>query len=108
MNNERNENRTPNADQSNHNTENSHVIKISGKTSAKAAAGSLAMVLKDHGFAEMIAIGAGAVNQAVKAVIIARGHVAPLGQDIIIIPAFESIDIEGNEKTRIRFIIEPR
>jgi stage V sporulation protein S len=86
----------------------SHVIRISAKTSAKAAAGSLAMVLKDHGFAEILVIGAGAVNQAVKAVAICRGHVAPLGQDIVMIPAFGSTEIEDNERTRMRLIVEPR
>lgn len=85
-----------------------HVIKVSGSTNAKSAAGSLAMVLKDHGFAEMIAIGAAAVNQAVKAYIICKGHVAPLGLDIIMKGAFETTHIDGQEKTRIRLTIEPR
>ena len=85
-----------------------HEIKISGTTSAKSAAGSLAMVLKDCGFAEMIAIGAASVNQAVKAFTIARGHVAPLGMDIILKTAFETTHIERQEKTRIRLTVEPR
>lgn len=85
-----------------------HIIRISGNTSAKAAAGSLAIVLKDHGFAELLAIGASSVNQAVKAVAICRGLVAPLGQDLVMIPAFETTSINENEKTRMRLIIEPR
>ena len=89
-------------------TQSPHVIKISGTTNAKSAAGSLAMVLKDHGFAEMIAIGAASVNQAVKAFIICRGHVAPLGMNIILGGAFETTQIDGQEKTRIRLTVEPR
>lgn len=85
-----------------------HIIRVSGKTSAKAAAGSLAMVLKDHGFAELLAIGAASVNQAVKAVAICRGLVAPLGQDIVMTPAFETTNIDENEKTRMRLIVEPK
>jgi stage V sporulation protein S len=86
-----------------------HIIRVSGKTSAKAAAGSLAMVLKSHGFAEILAIGAAAVNQAVKAVAICRGHVAPLGQDIVITPAFDTTEIgEGQERTRMRLMVEPK
>lgn len=86
----------------------SHVIKVSGSTNAKSAAGSLAMVLKEHGFAEMIMIGAAAVNNAVKAYTIAKGHVAPLGMDIIMTSAFETTHIDGQEKTRIRITVEPR
>lgn len=85
-----------------------HVIKVSSNTNAKSAAGSLAMVLKDHGFAEMIAIGPAAVNQAVKAAAIATGHVAPLGMQIVMIPSFETTYIDGNEKTRMRIKVEPR
>jgi stage V sporulation protein S len=83
-------------------------IRISSKTNAKAAAGSLAMILKDYGFAEMTAIGAASVNQAVKAFTISKGHVAPMGADIILIPAFETAHIDGKETTRMRFRIEPR
>ena len=85
-----------------------HVIKVSGSTNAKSAAGSLAMVLKEHGFAEMIMIGAAAVNNAVKAYTIARGHVAPLGLDIVMTSSFETTYIEGQEKTRIRISVVPR
>ncbi len=53
-------------------------------------------------------MGAGAVNQAVKAIAIARGYVAPNGIDLITIPAFAEIAIEGEERTAIRFIVEPR
>jgi stage V sporulation protein S len=56
----------------------------------------------------MQAIGAGAVNQAVKAIAIARGFVAPNGIDLVTIPAFAEIVIDGEERTAIKFIVEPR
>lgn len=71
-------------------------------------AGALAAVLRDRGTAEIQAIGAGAVNQAVKAVAIARGFVAPGGIDLICVPAFTDITIDGEERTAIKFIVEPR
>lgn len=71
-------------------------------------AGALAAVLREHGNAEIQAIGAGAVNQAVKAVAIARGFVAPGGIDLVCVPAFTDITIDGEERTAIKFIVEPR
>jgi stage V sporulation protein S len=56
----------------------------------------------------LLAIGAGAINQAVKAIAIARGFVAPSGMDLICIPAFTDIMIDGEERTAIKLIIEPR
>ena len=56
----------------------------------------------------MRAIGAGAVNQAIKAMAIARGFVAPSGLDLICIPAFIDIEIDGEERTAIKIIVEPR
>ncbi len=65
-------------------------------------------MLRERGAAEMQAIGAGAINQAVKAVAIARGFVAPSGVDLICIPAFTDIEIDGEERTAIKIIVEPR
>jgi len=65
-------------------------------------------VLREHGSAEVQAVGAGAVNQAIKAIAISRGFVAPNGIDLICIPAFAEIEIDGEERTAIRFIVEPR
>lgn len=70
-------------------------------------AGALAGVLREHGAAEMQTIGAGALNQAVKAVAIARGFVAPSGINLICIPAFTDIIIDGEERTAIKLIVEP-
>ncbi|OGS68992.1 MAG: stage V sporulation protein S [Firmicutes bacterium RBG_13_65_8] len=84
------------------------VLKVSSKSSPNAVAGALAAVVRERGSAELQAIGAGAVNQAVKAVAIARGFVAPSGVDLVCIPAFTDIMIDGEERTAIRFIVAPR
>lgn len=84
------------------------VLKVSTKSNPNAVAGALAGVLRQAGVAEIQAIGAGAINQAVKAVAIARGYVAPGGMDLICIPAFTGVQIDGQEKTAIKFIVEPR
>lgn len=84
------------------------VLKVSAKSNPNSVAGALAGVLREQGTAEMQAIGAGALNQAVKAVAIARGFVAPSGIDLICIPAFTEVQIDGEQRTAIRLIVEPR
>ena len=84
------------------------VLKVSSKSSPNAVAGALAGVIRERGSAEMQAIGAGAINQAVKAVAIARGFVAPSGLDLVCVPAFVDIQIDGEERTAIKIIVSPR
>lgn len=84
------------------------VLKVSAQSKPKSVAGALAAVLREKGSAEVQAVGAGAVNQAVKAIAIARGYVAPNGIDLVSVPAFAEITIENEERTAIRFIVEPR
>ncbi len=84
------------------------VLKVSSNSSPNKVAGALAGVLRERGNAELQAIGAGALNQGVKAVAIARGFVAPSGIDLICIPAFTDIEIDGEERTAIKLIVEPR
>lgn len=84
------------------------VLKVSAKSSPNSVAGALAGVLRECGHAEIQAIGAGAINQAVKAVAIARGFVAPSGIDLVCIPAFADIIIDGEERTAIKLIVQPR
>jgi stage V sporulation protein S len=84
------------------------VLKVSAQSKPKSVAGALAAVLRESGAAEIQAVGAGAVNQAVKAIAIARGFVAPNGIDLVTIPGFQEIAIDGEERTAIRFIIEQR
>ena len=84
------------------------VLKVSSDSKPKAVAGALAAVLRNHGRAELQAIGAGAVNQAVKAIAITRGFVAPNGIDLVAIPAFTKVEIDGSERTAIRFLVQAR
>lgn len=84
------------------------VLKVSAQSKPKSVAGALAAVLRERGSAEVQAVGAGAVNQAVKAIAITRGFVAPNGIDLVTIPAFVEIQIDGEERTAIKFIVEPR
>lgn len=85
-----------------------HILKVSSKSNPNSVAGALAGVLREAGTAEMQAIGAGAINQAVKAVAICRGFVAPIGMDLICIPAFTEIKLGDVDRTAIRIIVEPR
>ena len=84
------------------------VLKVSSKSNPNSVAGALAGVLREKGSAEIQAIGAGALNQAVKAIAIARGFVAPSCMDLVCIPAFTDVAIDGEERTAIKLIVEPR
>lgn len=84
------------------------VLRVSALSKPKSVAGALAAVLRENNIAEVQAVGAGAVNQAIKAIAITRGFVAPNGIDLIVVPAFAEITIEGEERTAIKFIVEPR
>ena len=84
------------------------ILKVSSKSNPNSVAGALAGVLRASGSAEIQAVGAGALNQAVKAVAIARGFVAPHGIDLICIPAFTDIEIDGVQRTAMKLIVEPR
>jgi len=84
------------------------VLKVSAVSRPTAVAGAIAGVIRSGQRAEVQAIGAGAVNQAVKAVAIARGYLAPAGVELICIPAFIDVFIDGAERTAIRLVVEPR
>ncbi|MBS4008148.1 MAG: stage V sporulation protein S [Clostridium sp.] len=84
------------------------VLKVSAHSNPKSVAGALAAVVREKGSAEIQAVGAGAVNQAVKAIAICRGFVAPNGIDLVVIPAFAEIVIDSEERTAIKFIVESR
>jgi len=83
-------------------------LKVSSKSSPNSVAGALAGVLRENGSAELQVIGAGALNQAIKAIAIARGFVAPSGVDLVCVPAFTDISVNGEERTAIKLLIEPR
>lgn len=84
------------------------ILKISSKSNPNSVAGAIAGLVKESNKAEMQAIGAGALNQAVKAVAIARGFVAPAGVDLVCIPAFAEVEVEGEDRTGIKLIVESR
>ena len=84
------------------------VLKVSSHSVPNSVAGAIASVIRDHSEVEVQSVGAGATNQAVKAVAIARGYLAPIGIDLICIPAFASVLIDGEERTAIKLICEKR
>ncbi len=84
------------------------VLKVSSKSSPNAVAGALAGILREQGAVEIQTVGAGALNQAVKAIAIARGFVAPSGIELMCVPSFADIEINGEERTAIRMLVEPK
>ena len=83
-------------------------LKDSSKTSPASVAGDIAGMIKDGVPVEIQAVGAGAVNQAVKAIGISRGFLSPVGIEIACIPSFADIVIDGEYRTAIRFAVESR
>ncbi len=84
------------------------VIKVSARSRTAAVAGAVAGVIRESQKAEVQAIGAGAVNQAIKAIVIAKGYLAEEGVDILCDPSFVEVSIDGQERTAIRIVVEPR
>jgi len=84
------------------------ILKVSSHSTPNSVAGAIAGVIRDKNAVEVQAVGAGAVNTAVKAIAIARGYLAPIGIDLICIPAFANITIDGEERTAIKLICEKR
>ncbi|MFO8191239.1 MAG: stage V sporulation protein S [Bacillota bacterium] len=84
------------------------ILKVSAHSKAKALAGALAAVVRTDGAVGLQAIGAGAVNQAIKAIAVARGYVAPNGLDLVVVPSFVEISINDEARTAIKFLVEPR
>ena len=83
-------------------------LKVSSKSNPNSVAGALAHVVREKGAVEIQAVGDGALNKAIKAVVIARGFVAPSGKNLVCIPAFQDIAIDGEERTAIKLIIEAK
>lgn len=84
------------------------VLKVSAHSRSTAVAGAIAGVIRGGTPADVQAIGAGAVNQAIKAVAIARGYLSEDGIDIVCVPSFVEIDIDGQERTAVKFSVERR
>ena len=83
-------------------------LKVSTKSNPNSVAGAMAGVLRQSGAVEVQVVGAGALNQAIKAVAIARGYVASGGIDLVCVPSFADIEIDGERRTAIRLVIEDR
>lgn len=84
------------------------IIKVASQSRTSSVAGAIAGVVREHNRADVQAIGAGAVNQAIKAVAIARGYLQEDGLDIVCIPEFTTVEIDDKERTAIRLVVEPR
>jgi len=84
------------------------IIKVAGTSRTSAVAGAIAGVVREYKKAEVQAIGASAINQAVKAMALARSYLSNDGYNIIIIPEFVDVQIEDKIRTAIKFTVEPR
>lgn len=83
-----------------------NLIKVSSKSNPNSVAGAITNILKEYDKVEITAIGAGAVNQAIKSVAVARGYVAPVGKDIICIPYFGQVTIDDYDTTAMKIVVE--
>ena len=84
------------------------VIKVKANSRTAAVAGAIAGVIREHKHAEVQAIGAGAVNQAIKAMVLATGYLKEEGVAISAVPEFVDVEIDGKVRTAIKLVIEPR
>jgi stage V sporulation protein S len=84
------------------------LIKVSAHSRSTAVAGAIAGVMREYQYAEVQAIGASAVNQAIKAIAIARGYLKRDNMDLVVVPSFTEVDIEGNERTAVHMAVHPR
>jgi stage V sporulation protein S len=84
------------------------LIRVSAQSRSTAVAGAIAGVMREHGYAEIQAIGASAINQAIKAVTIARGYLEQDGMDLVVVPSFTEVEIDGNERTAVRLSVFKR
>ncbi len=82
------------------------ILKVSSKSNPSKVAGAIANVFREQGSVEIQTIGAGSLNQAIKSICIARGFLAPSGENLVVIPAFSDIMLEGEEKTAIKLVVE--
>ncbi len=84
------------------------IIKVAATSRSTAVAGAIAGVVRERGRVDVQAIGAGAVNQAIKAVTIARGYLELDGIDIVCVPSFAEVQIDDQERTAVKLSVEKR
>jgi len=82
------------------------VLKVASHSNPNSVAGALAGIIRESESAEIQAIGAGAINQSIKAIAIARGFIAPSGFELYFIPAFTVVMVNGEERTAIKLIVQ--
>jgi len=82
-------------------------LRVSAKSKPNTVAGAVAGVIRDQGTVEVQTVGAGALNQAIKSIAIARGFLTPAGIDLVCVPSFSNIEIDGNERTAIKLLVKP-
>ena len=85
-----------------------NTLKVSSKSNPVSVAGAIAGIIREDSSVEVQGIGAGAVNQALKSIAVARGYLAPSGVDLVCIPAFTSVEVDGETKTAMKLIVEVR
>ena len=85
-----------------------NIIRVSANSRTAAVAGAIAGVMRDNRYAEVQSIGAGAVNQSVKAIILAKGYLVNDGIELICVPEFVEVDIEGKIRTAVKIVVTPR
>ncbi len=84
------------------------VLKVAATSKPVSVAGAIAGVIRTRSRVEIHAIGAGALNQAIKAIAISRGYLAPAGVEVVCIPSFIDLSLGGQERTGIRLLVEVR
>lgn len=84
------------------------ILKVSSKSNPSKVAGAIANIYRESGCVEIQTVGAGSLNQAIKGIAIARGFVAPTGDNLVVTPAFNDISINGEQKTAIKLLIESK
>jgi stage V sporulation protein S len=84
------------------------IIKVKANSRTAAVAGAIAGVMREHKHAEVQAIGAGAVNQAVKALVLAKGYLSEDGMAVMCVPEFVDVDIDGKVRTAIKLTVDPK
>ena len=84
------------------------IIKVKANSRTAAVAGAIAGVMREHKHAEVQAIGAGAVNQSVKALVLAKGYLAEDGIEIFCVPEFVDVEIDGKVRTAVKLVVDPK
>lgn len=84
------------------------ILKVSANTRPNSIAGAIAGIIREEGRVQIQTIGAAALNQTIKGIAIARGYIAPTGKEVICIPFFKDIEVNGETKTAIVLTVETK